>query len=109
MYVNHTVDSLICVYQLPDKPLYTIGYECKDIDRDYTVSRKIDNSTLFEKDLQHVGFNTGLRFIPGSDMSTPNFQQKVQKTGSPACKYIRATILWRDVDVPSFFNFLRIL
>ena len=68
MYVNHTVDSLIYVYQLPDKPLYTIGYECKDIDRDYTVSRKIDNSTLFEKDLQHVGFNTGLRFIPGSDV-----------------------------------------
>lgn len=68
MYVNHTVDSLIYVYQLPDKPLYTIGYECKDIDRDYTVSRKIDNSTLFEKDLQHIGFNTWLRFIPGSDV-----------------------------------------
>ena len=68
MYVNHTVDSLIYVYQLPDKPLYTIGYECKDIDRDYTVSRKIENTTLFEKHLQKGGFNNWKRNNPGSDV-----------------------------------------
>lgn len=81
MYVNHTVDSLIYVYQLPDKPLYTIGYECKDIDRDYTVSGKIDNSTLFEKDLQHVGFNTGLRFIPGSDVLCRTYIKSAKNGG----------------------------
>lgn len=108
MYVNHTVDSLIYVYQLPDKPLYTIGYECKDIDRDYTVSRKIDNSTLFEKDLQHVGFNTGLRFIPGSDVLCRTYI-KSAKTGSPACKYIRATILWRMLTSLRFSIFWDIL
>lgn len=108
MYVNHTVDSLIYVYQLPDKPLYTIGYECKDIDRDYTVSRKIDNSTLFEKDLQHVGFNTWLRFIPGSDVLCRTYI-KSAKTGSPACKYIRATILWRMLTSLRFSIFWDIL
>lgn len=108
MYVNHTVDSLIYVYQLPDKPLYTIGYECKDIDRDYTVSRKIDNSTLFEKDLQHVGFNTGLRFIPGSDVLCRTYI-KSAKNGESACKYIRATILWRMLTSLRFSIFWDIL
>lgn len=104
MYVNHTVDSLIYVYQLPDKPLYTIGYECKDIDRDYTVSRKIDNSTLFEKDLQHVGFNTGLRFIPGSDVLCRTYI-KSAKNGESGMQIYKGHDLVADVDVPSFFNF----
>ena len=105
MYVNHTVDSLIYVYQLPDKPLYTIGYECKDIDRDYTVSRKIDNSTLFEKELQHVGFNTGLRFIPGSDVLCRTYI-KSAKNGESGMQIYKGHDLVADVDVPSFFNFL---
>lgn len=93
------------VYQLPDKPLYTIGYECKDIDRDYTVSRKIDNSTLFEKDLQHVGFNTGLRFIPGSDVLCRTYI-KSAKNGESGMQIYKGHDLVADVDVPSFFNFL---
>ena len=103
MYVNHTVDSLIYVYQLPDKPLYTIGYECKDIDRDYTVSRKIDNSTLFEKDLQHVGFNTGLRFIPGSDVLCRTYI-KSAKNGESGMQ-----ILWRMLTSLRFSIFWDIL
>lgn len=105
MYVNHTVDSLIYVYQLPDKPLHTIGYECKDIDRDYTVSRKIDNSTLFEKDLQHIGFNTWLRFIPGSDVLCRTYI-KSAKNGESGMQIYKGHDLVADVDVPSFFNFL---
>lgn len=93
------------VYQLPDKPLYTIGYECKDIDRDYTVSRKIDNSTLFEKDLQHIGFNTGLQFIPGSDVLCRTYI-KSAKNGESGMQIYKGHDLVADVDVPSFFNFL---
>lgn len=89
---------------MPDKPLYTIGYECKDIDRDYTVSRKIDNATLFEKDLQHVGFNTGLRFIPGSDVLCRTYI-KSAKNGESGMQIYKGHDLVADVDVPSFFNF----
>ena len=105
MYVNHTVDSLIYVYQLPDKLLYTMGYECKDIDRNYSVSRKIDNSTLFEKDLQHVGFNTGLRFIPDSDILCRTYI-KSAKNGETGMQIYKGHDLVADVAVPAFFNFL---
>lgn len=105
MYVNHTVDSLIYVYQLPDKLLYTMGYECKGIDRNYSVSRIINNSALFKKDLQHVGFNTGLRFIPDSDILCRTYI-KSAKTGESGMQIYKNYNLVADIAVPSFFNFL---
>lgn len=71
----------------------------------HTVSRKIDNYTLFEKDLQHVGFNTGLRFIPGSDVLCRTYI-KSAKNGESGMQIYKGHDLVADVDVPSFFNFL---
>lgn len=67
LFVNHATDSLIYVYEYPDKLLYTMGYEIPDINRDYTVGLEQDFQIL-EKDLQKVGVNTGLLYIPELDV-----------------------------------------
>ncbi len=104
MYVNHTVDSLIYVYQMPDNLLYTMGYECNGIDRNYSVSKKIDNS-LFKKDLQHVGFNTGLRLIPETNLLCRTYI-KSAANGESGMQIYKGSDLVADVSVPNFFNFL---
>lgn len=103
--VNHTVDSLIYVYQYPDKPLYTIGYECKEIDRNYSSSADIDNSAYFEKDLTHVGFNTGLKFFSELNMLCRTYIKSASTGNSGMQIYIDNNLI-ADIDVPDFFNLL---
>ena len=105
LYMNHTVDSLIYVYQYPDTPLYTFGYECRDIDRSYTVTKKIDNSTYFKKDLEHVGFNTGLQFIPELNVFCRTYI-KSAATGEAGMQIYKDYDLIADIDVPVFFKLL---
>lgn len=62
IYVNHCIDSLIYVYEYPDKLLYTIGYEVPKIDRSYTQGNNLDPVVL-DKDIQHVGVNTQLMYV----------------------------------------------
>lgn len=105
LYMNHTVDSLIYVYQYPDTPLYAFGYECNGIDRDYTVTRKIDNSAFFKKDLGHVGFNTGLQFIPDLNVFCRTYI-KSASTGESGMQIYKDCDLIADIDVPAFFKLL---
>ena len=67
LFVNHSIDSLIYVYEYPDKLLYTMGYEYSDINRDYTCGYDIDMSD-FKKDCKTVGYNTGLINIPQTNL-----------------------------------------
>lgn len=105
IYINHTVDSLIYVYQYPDTPLYTFGYECKDIDRDYTVTKRIDNPSFFKKDLEHVGFNTGLLFIPELNVFCRTYI-KSASNGEAGMQIYKECDLIADIDVPAFFKLL---
>lgn len=105
LYMNHTVDSLIYVYQYPNTPLYTFGYECRDIDRTYTVTKKIDNSSFFKKDLAHVGFNTGLQFIPELNLFCRTYI-KSAATGEAGMQIYKDCDLIADIDVPAFFKLL---
>ena len=105
LYMNHTVDSLIYVYQYPDIPLYTFGYECQKIDRDYTVTKKIDNSAFFKKDLAHVGFNTGLQLIPELNVLCRTYI-KSAATGESGMQIYKECDLIADIDVPAFFKLL---
>lgn len=59
LYINHTVDSLIYVYEYPDKLLYTMGYEFENINRDYIESWDIDSGVFYDN-LNRCGFNIGL-------------------------------------------------
>lgn len=61
LYINHTVDSLIYVYEYPDRLLYTMGYELKHLNRDYTESWSVDSGVFYDN-LKKCGFNTGLWF-----------------------------------------------
>ncbi len=61
LYINHTIDSLIYVYEYPDRLLYTMGYELKHLNRDYTESWSIDSGVFYDN-LKKCGFNTGLWF-----------------------------------------------
>lgn len=105
LYVNHTVDSLIYVYQYPDKLLHTIGFECRDIDRNYSITKDIDNGYYFKKDLSHVGFNTGLKFIPELDIICRTYI-KTASTGESGMQIYRNNNLIADVNVPDFFKLL---
>ena len=105
LYMNHTVDSLIYVYQYPDTPLYTFGYECRDIDRDYTVTKEIDNSVFFKKDLEHVGFNTGLQLISDLRVFCRTYI-KSASTGESGMQIYKDCDLIADIDVPAFFKLL---
>lgn len=67
VYVSHCIDSLIYVYKYPDELLYTMGYECPQIDRNYTKGHDID-FTVFEKDAEHVGVNTMLFYVKETGM-----------------------------------------
>lgn len=67
IYVNHCIDSLIYVYKYPDELLYTMGYECPKIDRNYTKGHNID-FTIFDEDINHVGINTKIFYAKETGM-----------------------------------------
>lgn len=105
IYVNHGVDSLIYVYKYPDDLQYTIGYECSDIDRNYTSARTIDYGDTFKKDLQHVGMNTGLLFCAGNRTLCRTYI-KSAATGASGMQLYKNNDLIADVEMPSYFKLL---
>lgn len=105
VYVNHGVDSLIYVYRYPDQLLYTLGYECENIDRHYTVTREIDLGENFRKDFSHAGINTGLMYFPEDSLLCRTYIVTTA-TGASGMQIYRDNDLVADFGVPDYFKLL---
>ncbi|MFI3263200.1 MAG: hypothetical protein R3Y26_09900 [Rikenellaceae bacterium] len=106
IYVNHTIDSLIYVYKYPDKLLYTIGYECKNIGRNYTHTKNIDVMGNFKIDIQNCGLNSGLLLCSNNTLCRSYF--KSAKSGECGLQVydINTNNLIMDINVPNYFKLL---
>lgn len=104
LYVNHAVDSLIYVYKYPDTLLYTMGYESKGVNRNYTIGYDVDISN-FKEDIKRVGANTGLAYIKETNQlvrtSLKNFE-----TGIVYFQLYSDTNLIFEATMPRYFKFL---
>lgn len=105
LYVNHMVDSLIYVYRYPDDLQYTIGYECRGIDRNYTITEDLHLSENFDNDIKHVGLNSGLVFCPENNTLCRTYV-KSTATGASGIQIYRDNDLLVDIDMPSYFKLL---
>lgn len=105
VYVNHGVDSLIYVYRYPNELLYTIGYECEDIDRDYMVTREIDTGDNFRKDFGHVGINTGMMYFPEDSLLCRTYI-RTTATGASGMQVYKGNDLVADFGVPDYFKLI---
>ena len=105
LYVSHAIDSLIYAYRYPDKLLYTFGYECKGINRNYTETTRIDLGEIFEKDIQNVGLNTELIYCKENQTLARTYI-KSMVTGETGLQIYKDNNLIADVDVPAFFKLL---
>jgi len=105
VYVNHYVDSLIYVYLYPDELIYTMGFEGRDIDRNYTQTTELDEGKTFMKDYKTVGSSAGLDYVPETNMLIRTYvkERVMRKTGLQL--YQNSNML-ADIDVPNYFMFL---
>jgi hypothetical protein len=104
-YVDFPVDSLIYVYEYPDKPLFSFGFECKEIVRSYTRSNHFNNE-IYE-DFKRCGINTEIVNVPETGLLFRTYIRDMQNTTSGMQIYDHATFdLLADVDVPFSFKLL---
>lgn len=106
LYVNHAVDSLIYVYKYPDELQYTIGYECSEINRNYTSTKLIEQNETFNEDIQHVGLNSGL-ILCSENSTLCRTYIKSTATGEAGMQiYDNNNNLIADVNMPAYFKLL---
>ena len=106
MYVNHIVDSLIYVYEYPDRLVYTLGYECPGINRDYTVTRKIDTGEMVRDDINRgVGMNSGLYYSEDTGILCRTYMKSLN-TGSSGMQMYKGANLVAELELPQFFKLL---
>ena len=104
IYVNHAPDSLIYCYHYPDKRLYTFGFEPAGINRKYTTGYD-KAQEHFQKDISHVGVNTGLYFDPIDEIlfrtSLANFN-----SGKVIMQAYKDNNLILECEMPPYFKLL---
>lgn len=105
MYVNHIVDSLIYVYEYPDRLVYTLGYECSDINRDYTVTKKISTGEIAKEDMKHAGMNSGLYYSEDTGILCRTYMRSLN-TGASGMQMYKGVNLIADLEMPQYFKLL---
>jgi len=105
IYVNHAIDSLIYVYKYPDKLLYTFGYECNNVNRDYTITRKTNADNAFYKDIKECSLNSGLNYIPQVNYLIRTYMINID-SGESGLQIYKGNDLIGDFKMPAFFIFL---
>lgn len=103
IFVNHSIDSIIYVYKYPDELLYTIGYECALIDRDYTTGYDIDPS-VFVKDIEHVGVSTQIYYIKDSGILLRTLNSGKKYNSRFYLQAYKNCDLIAEAEMPSFFK-----
>ncbi|MDR3235137.1 MAG: DUF4221 domain-containing protein [Prevotellaceae bacterium] len=104
MYVNHAVDSLIYVYEYPDRLLYTMGYECNNINRKYTITTIVDEGRIFMDDKKKAEINTGLKYIPQTNLLIRTYMKFIR--GESGLQVYENSHLIGDFEMPPYFIFL---
>lgn len=102
LYVNHSVDSLVYVYQYPDKLLYTMGFEAKGAKRSYPERLTKDHS-VFKQDLEKLSINSGLKFDNGYLIRTVMLNMV---TGETIMQIYSDANLVGEFKMPSMFKHL---
>lgn len=104
LYINYPTDSLIYVYKYPDELLYTFGYECENINRDYTSSRVIDQK-LYD-DFDKVGIVTEIKKIPEENLFFRTYVKDMTSKSFGMQVYDLNHNLIDDIEMPPFFKLL---
>jgi len=105
IYVNHAIDSLIYVYKYPDKLLYTFGYECNNINRNYTVTKKVDHGKLLKNDTKKCGMNIGLKYISQTNLLLRTYMLNLNN-GESGLQIYKDNNLIGDFKMPRYFKLL---
>ena len=104
LYINHAADSLIYVYKYPDELLYTIGYECSGINRNYTKGYEVEMAQ-FKKDIQSVGLNTGLLYVKEKQLLFRTVLKNFNSREVSLQAYLNNDLVL-EADVPGLFKLL---
>jgi hypothetical protein len=102
IFVNFAADPLIYVYKYPDQPLFTIGHEGKEINREYPVSTFISDD--YYSDYEKMGSNMEITYF---DETRRLFRTYIKSWKSKRCGmqvYDEGYNLIHDVEVPSSFK-----
>ena len=105
IYYNHATDPLIYVYKYPNTLLYTFGYDAPDVDRNYTKGYNLDYA-LMEKEISHVGINTGINFVSETNMLFRTMLPGAQVGDFNYLQAYQGNDLVAETKVPNFFKFL---
>jgi hypothetical protein len=104
IYVSHAPDSLIYCYNYDGESLHTLGFEPSGVNRDYTANIDATEDS-FEKDITHVGVNTGLWYDEKADLlfrtSMTDFA-----TGRVILQAYKNNDLVLEASMPPYFKLL---
>ena len=103
-YVNFPTDPLIYVYKYPDKLEYVFGYECNDINRNYTHANKIEDHIY--NDFMTCGINTGIYDFPELQLHCRTYIKNTESMAVGMQVYNYSHDLIADIDLPSNFKLL---
>jgi len=103
-YVNFPTDSLIYVYKYPDQLKYVFGYECEEVNRNYTTSNKI-NKEIY-KDFVNCGMNTGIYHFPELKYICRTYMKDMTNRIGGMQIYNYSYDLIAEIEVPPNFKLL---
>lgn len=103
IFVNHCTDSMVYVYKYPDELLFTMGYECASVDRNYTTGYDIDPS-VFEKDIEHVGINTQVYYVKDNGMLLRTVNSGAKYGSKYYLQVYKNCDLVAEEEMPAFFK-----
>lgn len=106
LYTNHAADSLIYVYEYPDKLLYTIGYSCNGMNMDYTATTSLErDEDAFAKAFNKIGLNTGLLYVTDNNTLCRIYVKSLD-SGESGMQIYKDDDLIADCPMPDSFQLL---
>jgi hypothetical protein len=102
--VNFPTDSLIYVYKYPDQLEHVFGYECNDIDRNYTRSNTI-NDQVYD-DFANCGMNTGIYDFPELQIYCRTYIKDMKTRAGGMQIYNYSFDLISEIELPLNFKLL---
>jgi hypothetical protein len=105
IYVSFAADSLIYVYEFPDKLLYTFGYECTGIDRSYTTLASFRDENA-DADRERCGLNREIHHFPNMGLFFRTYWTGIKQNKYGMQIYDEECNLIADILVPETFQLL---
>lgn len=106
IYVNFPIDSLIYVYKYPDTLLYTLGFECQNINRDYTETFDVTPGNKYLRiDSKKVGIISNIKYIPETGILFRTYIKNMLNQDYGLQIYENNDLI-ADINVPSSFKII---